>query len=1126
MPKSQEIQVKITGRVDSSYNKSVSAASQKMNELTKGSKNISYGFADAEKSSRSFGKSSMEGISNLDAALAAAGVTSLLNETAQAFMECAEAAAKYETSLAKISTIADPAQASMGTIKDDITALSQETGQSVTELSESVYQAISASVDTADAVGFVSDANKLAIGGFTDTTTAVDVLTTAINAYGLETGAAEEISDMLITTQKLGKTTVGELGSTLGNVIPTAAAYKVNMQNISAAMVSMTKQGINTATAGTSIRAMLSELAKDGSTVSTVLKDETGKSFSRLMEDGKTLGDVLQILGDSVDGDSTAFANLFSNVRAKQGALAIFNSGAQEFNGTVDQMANSIGATDEAYGKMENTAEHAQKVFTNSAENLKIAIGEQLSPMFTKLYDVGSDIMKGITEFVEENPEVVSAVTAVAVGVGVFAAALVGYTIAVKVAAAATEMFTAVLNTNPVFAFASAVTAIVVATAAFNSTFDKASKAGSALTYAAQQQRNELDKLNQKYDETCKKYGETSDEALELKSKIEKLTGEFEVSQKTYGDLLSDQAKISSSFAKLLEEDKSDALDEEAATAGRLVTKLFNLAEQSNLTTAAQEEMKAIIAKLNAEYKDLGLTYDDVINKTPKTKESVKSYLEALYNKEKYENAQKQWVATKSLLDQQEEQYKKIAGEVDQINEKFGVNDMKENPLADLDDMKELEDYVGALNEEIEYIDENGKKAKGTLSEAYNESYNNVQSMKKKLEEYEQVFVDISEANQQAAESEKTWETAASEAIQGVQTEIDNLATVYTEAFESAQKSIQNTIGITTELTNETDVTTSKLAETWENQISWINKYSENLQKAQKYGITEGLISSLSDGSQESGQYINKIISELDNLNEQDAKKLVKKLNDDFNGVQAAEGQFAKTVADYKTDFSNTMDSLQDKAEKTINSMNLSADAKKAARETIQAYVSEINSQISSASFVSATDAVKAAISNVLTPSGISAYPKAIEIEGNAKGTKHSANVFLAGEEGPELILNAEGSQVFTAAETQRILSGDADESGSSYQFDVPELIRQLTEDAGVRPSFDEMASYLSNETNNYSSSSSSVNHITYSPTYQINGNSSESIVEGVKKADKMSKAEFAKMMREYNLDEARKSFR
>lgn len=1122
MPKTQEIQVKISGRVDSSYNKSISAASQKMSELTKGSKNISDGFSAAERSGRSFGAGSSAAVSDLDAALASAGIMMILGETAQAFMECAEAAAKYETGLAKISTIADPAQASMETIKTDITALSQETGQSVNDLSESVYQAISASVSTAGAVDFVRQSNMLAVGGFTDTTTAVDVLTTAINAYGLETSQATEISDMLITTQKLGKTTVGELGSTLGTVIPTAAAYKTNMENVSAAMVTMTKQGINTATAGTSLRAMLSELVKDGSDVSNVLKEKTGKSFSDLMQDGKSLGDVLDILGQSVDGDSTAFANLFSNVRAKQGALAIFNAGAKEFNGTVDQMKGSVGATAEAYSKMENTAEHAQKVFTNSAENLKIAIGEQLSPAISEVYEIGAKVMQWVTAVVKEHPEVVAAVTGVAVAVGVFAVALVGYTVAVKAAEIATNMFTAAMNANPIFAVLSAAVALTAGIVALVSAMNSAAKNGKELTETSKAQKEEIDKLNKKYDETVEKYGKTSTEALELKEKIGKLTEEFENSQQTYGELLSDQAKISESFAKLLEEDKTSEIEEEAANAGYLVNKLFRLAEQTTITSAAQEEMKAIIAKLNAEYEGLNLTYDDVINKTATTKEALKSYLESLYNRKQYENAQKQWTDTYALLEKQKEQYNKLGREAAAASKKY-EEAIKANG-GDIPTFWDYNEYQDFWNRQIEYTNSAGETIKGTFREAFDESKSNIEAMEGKLSEYEQTMLNISGANDKAAESEKKWNEAATEAIQGVQTEIDNLAEAYDKAFEEAQKSIQNTVGLTTELSTETEITTGKLTETWENQINWINKYSENLQKAQKYGITDGLITSLSDGSEESGKYINQIISELDGLNEKDAKALVKKLNDDFNGVKNAEGEFAKTVAGYKTDFSKTMDSLQKKAESTIDSMNLSKDAKKAAKETVQAYVSEINAQISSASFVNVTGAVKNAVGSALTPKGVFAYNQVANVEGNAKGTKHSANVFLAGEEGPELIVNAEGSQVFTAAETQKILSGEAD--GTQYSIDVPELIRQLTEDAeNAKPTFSDMASDLDGETNNYNSSSA-VNHITYSPTYQINGSSNESIMEGVRKADKMSKSEFAKMMREYELESKRTSFK
>ena len=139
----------------------------------KNAKGTSDGFSAAERAGIDFGDHSATAISNLDAALASAGIVAIISETAQAFMECAEAAAVYETALAKISTIADPAQASMEAIKTDITALSQETGQSVNDLSESVYQAISASVETAGAVEVVRQSNMLAVGGFTDTTTAV-----------------------------------------------------------------------------------------------------------------------------------------------------------------------------------------------------------------------------------------------------------------------------------------------------------------------------------------------------------------------------------------------------------------------------------------------------------------------------------------------------------------------------------------------------------------------------------------------------------------------------------------------------------------------------------------------------------------------------------------------------------------------------------------------------------------------------------------------------------------------------------------------------------------------------------------------------------------------------------------
>ncbi|MBQ9075193.1 MAG: phage tail tape measure protein, partial [Mogibacterium sp.] len=250
-------------------------------------------------------------------------------------IECAEVAEQFEYSVAKVQSIAQVSGDSLKGMSQGIREISTGMGIGANEVAEATYQALSASVDASEAVGFVADTAKLSRAGFTELTTAVDVVTTAINAYGKEANTAAHISDNLITTQNLGKTTVDELAQSMGTIIPTASAYGVSLDQLSTGYVILTKQGINTANATTYLRGMLNELGDAGSDVADILKAQTGMSFGQLMKQGYTLGDIMQLLGDYCHGDSEAFANLFGNIRAGQGALAIFNQGAEAFNETL-----------------------------------------------------------------------------------------------------------------------------------------------------------------------------------------------------------------------------------------------------------------------------------------------------------------------------------------------------------------------------------------------------------------------------------------------------------------------------------------------------------------------------------------------------------------------------------------------------------------------------------------------------------------------------------------------------------------------------------------------------------------------------------------------------------------------
>jgi hypothetical protein len=229
-------------------------------------------------------------------------------------------ASDFETSMAKVSTIADESVMSIGDMSSAVVDMSNETGIAATDIAESVYSAISAGQDTADAVQFVGSATKLAKSGFADVGVSLDVLTTILNAYGMEAEKVTDVSDKLITTQNLGKTTVAELGSSMGKVIPTANMYGVNLDNIASAYVTTTKNGIATAESTTYINSMLNELGKSGSDVSQILIESTGKSFKELMDSGYSLTDVLTIVSTEASNSGKSIGDMFGSQEAGKAA--------------------------------------------------------------------------------------------------------------------------------------------------------------------------------------------------------------------------------------------------------------------------------------------------------------------------------------------------------------------------------------------------------------------------------------------------------------------------------------------------------------------------------------------------------------------------------------------------------------------------------------------------------------------------------------------------------------------------------------------------------------------------------------------------------------------------------------
>lgn len=732
-------------------------------------------------------------IDALAQALVAAGVTASVKAITDALMGCTQESTKFKTAMAKVGTIADETQEPLGDMRNEILALSGETGKSVEELAEAAYQAISASVATESAVNFTSKANKLAVGGFSDTTTAVDILTTAINAYGMSADDAAKISDVLITTQNLGKTSVAQLGASMGMVIPLAAAYNMDLEDLSASYALLTANGTQTAQATTYVKAALNELGSTSSVVGSTLKKKTGKTFAELMAEGNSLGDVLQVLADSVDGDTTAFNNMWSSSEAGVGMLSILNSGTSKYNSLVQAMEGSTGAATTAFEKMSETGEFAQQRFQNATENLKIAIGDELAPVLMEIQQSGADAMEWATEFVKEHPEVVAAVTALAAALAVLAAALVGLLVVQQVTTAFTK-FSAALLANPVGAVAVALTALTAAAVAFG---------------AVMKDRTSESVKNRKAIEQCK------DSYDELKDSMEE-------------------------HAKERKENIKSAKTE-AATYQNLADKLYELADKTNKTTSDKAQMNTIVDQLNGAMPELGLSIDETTGALNREKSAVDAVIDSMKQQALANAYQEQ--ANKAASDLAEAQIK--LSEAEEV-----LNDLRSQAV------KKINEHNAAVQDGTESVQEMASSyaAAGEPVDKYALQLN---ALNGQIKEQEEVVAGLQGTTSEADErynkiAEKAYEykTAVEESNQGVSDSATEMSDEVKQAYEDMKTSIQNSLEGATDafkkFSGGEEIDKGKIIENLESQAKGVEEWGQNL-KALAGRAGEGMTKELYD---------------------------------------------------------------------------------------------------------------------------------------------------------------------------------------------------------------------------------------------------------------------------------------
>lgn len=300
-------------------------------------------------------------------------------------------AVSFEEAFAKVTTLLDLNESELKDYEKHLKDTAKEMNTPIGEFAEAVYQAISAGVDYGEAIDFVGKAVKLAKGGFMETSGAVDTLTTILNTYGKKAGTVEEIQDKLIATQNKGKTTVGELGSAMAEVIPIANSSNVKFNDLLGTFAHLTAKGITTSKAGTMVKAMLDELSKSGTTSSDILKEKTGKSFQELMESGMSLTEALGIVAKSAEDAGLSIGDMFGSSEAS-GAVNTIIGDLEGFNASVNAVTDSAGNAETAYAKMAGTM---KEKFRDAFVDMQVSLadlGKKLEPLLDAMIDFAKQI--------------------------------------------------------------------------------------------------------------------------------------------------------------------------------------------------------------------------------------------------------------------------------------------------------------------------------------------------------------------------------------------------------------------------------------------------------------------------------------------------------------------------------------------------------------------------------------------------------------------------------------------------------------------------------------------------------------------------------------------------------------
>lgn len=993
-------------------------------------------------------------------AFATIGVVAALNKIKDGFVSAASAAIEFESAVTGVYKTVDGTEEQLAEISSDIKEMSLVIPSSTTEIAGVAESAGQLGIATENITDFTEVMINLGESTNLSSEQAASSLAKFSNITNMSADNYENLGSAIVALGNNFATTeadIVEMSTRMASAGTLAGMSESDILGLSAAMSSV---GIEAEAGGSAMSKLMTDIQVAVETGNSSLEDFASvagvscEQFSDMFEhravdalysfidglndverNGETATVILENMGISEVRLSNAVKSLANNSSGLAGAVSLAGE-AWEENTALANEANT------RYGTLESRLTMTQ----NAANNLKIAIGDTLTPTIGAFADMGTSALTWMTDFAEKHPVVVEGITGITVAGAGFIGTVTVAAAAVKALNVVTNTFNLTLSKTKVGLIIGGVATAGAAIGGLIHHFNSAEDAVEDYNGTLEQCRIEIDSTETAYANVCKLYGENSEAAKSLSKELDTLNAQYEKGGGFVSDYEQRLAESQETLKSFITEydNKMTKIDGSWQSGMIAVAQLDALSDKAQITNTDLDLMADYADYLNDTFNcNIEVDYDtgeltgfdpnSVIDQlTEKAEENrINSAAESLTSPE----------FTNGYID--------ILKEKKEIEQEYAV--VKNEILKAMNDPSAVNTTGFTLDEAEKEFSEKIAKAEGQIIEYENtarkafDTMGTPESADSFLDNLENMADDYGNLGQAAEEANNailTPQDAAKDAMSEVADEILELSEAYDGAYICALESFQGQFGLFDEAQANADATVYSAQAAMDSQLEYWNQYGENIsyladKSAESLGITQenydALMSYVQSGSEEAAGLADSIVYNIENGNSEAVANLANTIGE----VSSKQGEIADTTAVWITDYEQKLGDYVKTAEDKIAEMDLSKDAKTSAINTVNAYASAILAQKDSV--VSAANSLVSEVQAVFNNSkvtytlpeekgDVSVYGPAER--GYATGTLSAEpGIALVGEEGPELINFRGGEAVYTTDETEKILNGFAERS-------------------------------------------------------------------------------------------------